>query len=248
MLLLPAVFSIALCGVATSSAFATEDPYYKVGGARLKSGATTEVGLKAVSNQVFKTSSAGITITCTGVAASKGSTLNGSDAGEPGTSAGKIEYSGCTVAGNGANCEVTAKAIVTNALKDELELATDAPVIGTKILDLFKAASGGVIATINFVGSDCKISQTSLEGTFDVEILNSAKQTVGFGVNQKEEDFGFVKALPNGQEECKLKGSKLDKCTKSNLKAFGLATTLEGTIEVFLTGKDAGTKFGVFSS
>jgi hypothetical protein len=252
--LLAAVFIIALSGVATSSAFAEEDPFYRVNGGRLGHGSTAEVGLKTSSaTQVLKSTGAGITITCTGIAAVNG-LLIGSVAGEPGTSSGRIEYSGCTVIGNGTKCIVTSiagvkdKKILTKPLRDELVASAEKQEAGTKILDLFKAVEGPFVE-IKFepeAGGVCKFSGTTVEGSVDVEILNSKKLPVSFAVNEKEELDGFIKALPNGTKECKLEIGKLSKCTTSSLKAFGVASTLEGTSEVFLTGANAGQEFGVF--
>jgi hypothetical protein len=245
--LLPAVFIIALCGVATSSAFATEDPFYKVEGVRLNAKETKEVGLKG-GTQILVNKTSGITITCTSVVAVAGATIIGSAAGEPGTSSGQLEYAGCNVAGNGAGCAVPGKTIKTNALKDELELSTEAFTEGTtKIYNLIKPVTGAIFATIKFEGAECKFKEWWLEGTLDVEVQNSKKEAVGPAKNEKEELSGFIVSLPNGTKDCKLKEGKLDKCVTSSLKAFGTAATLEGNAEVFLTGADKGKKFGVFS-
>ena len=169
--LLPAMFVIALCGVATSSAFATEDPFYKLAGGRLKAGETREVKLKGQSaTQVLKSTSAGITITCETIEAKAGATINGSEPGEPGTSSGVIVYGKCTVEGNGEKCVITSVAgakdgkVVTNALKDELEYNKPPPYVkGTKIVDLFIPASGNVFVTLKFepeVGGKCTFSET----------------------------------------------------------------------------------------
>lgn len=254
--LIPAVFIIAPCGVAASSAFAVEAPFYKLNKAgRLKAGETRELGLKGSSaTYVIKTSI--LTITCTSLATKKGSTINGSEPGEAGTSSVVLEKSNCTQTGNG-KCIVTSvagagdKKIVTTTLKDELELAAETPVKGTKILDLFTPVSGTLIADILFdpgsVGEKCKFGEDSLEGSVDAEILNSKKETVAFEEHEAEETSMFIKALPNGSKACKLKAGKLDKCVTSSLKGLGVAATAEGTDEIFLTGGDAGKVFGVFA-
>jgi hypothetical protein len=258
--LLCAMFAIVLSGAATPSAFATEAPYYKVAGSRLGPGGSKEVEFRAEGNQVLKAPGAGITITCTGLAVKTTATFNGSAMGEPGVSAGSLEYSGCTVAGNGSKCLTTSgtslkdKKIWTNSLKDELVLNAEAPVKGTKVLDLFKAVAGA-FAVIKFepeAGGECKFKETSVEGSVDVEILNSKKEVVAFEEHEAEEAVGFIKALANGTKECKIKAGVLDKCTTSSLKAFGVASTLEGTAKLTLAliiskGEKVFQDFGVFS-
>jgi hypothetical protein len=254
--LLPAVFVVVLCGVVTSSALATEAPYYKAGGARLKAGATKEVRLKGEGNQNFRSTGLAITTTCTTLATQKGATINGSEPGEPGTSAAVIEYSGCTVVGNGERCVVTSvagakdKKIVTNALTDELVFGAEVPVKGTKMLGLFKPTTGAVIVEINFEpesGGACKFTKMSFEGFVALEVLNAKKAAVAFEENESEQEVGFIRPLANGTKACKIKAGKLDKCVSSTFKVFGSASILEGTSEVALTGKDAGTSFGVFA-
>jgi hypothetical protein len=245
-MLLPAVFIIALCGVATSSASAIEAPFYKLEGVRLKAKETREVGGKAVGNLVLKSTGAGITITCTGSVPVNGLII-GSETNEPGTTSGKAEFTGCTVAGNGAGCAVPGKTIVTNALTGELVLGAEKPVKGTKIQGLVKPTTGSVFVVIKFEGAECKFKETTIEGSADGELLDSTKKTVAFEENEKEEVVGFGKPLPNGTKECKFAKGELVKCTTSSLKAFGVATTSEGTGEGFLIGADKGKKAGVFS-
>lgn len=109
---------------------------------------------------------------------------------------------------------------------------------------------GTVFVKIKFeieADGKCTFTETSVEGSVDVEILDSAKELIEFGLNEPEEVVGFMKVLPNGTKECKIKAGNLDKCTTSSLKAFGVASTLEGLAEVFLAGVNTGEKFGVFS-
>lgn len=245
--LLPAVFVIALCGVAASAASAIEAPFYKVGGARLNGGETKEVGIKASGNYVIKIPFVGIAFTCTGLSIQLGGTLNGSMTGVSGGISVTITKTGCTVTGNGNKCNVTGGKITSNPLKGELVLGAETPVKGTKLLTLLKPATGTVISEIKFeaeAGGKCTVSSTTLEGSIDYENLNSKKEAVAQEEHEAEEEFGFLRALPNSTKECKIKEGKLDKCTTSSLKAFGGAATAEGTYEEFLTSKQ---KFGVFT-
>lgn len=241
-----ALAAMALLGVAASAASAVEAPFYKVGGKRLGAAETKEPKLTAEGNQILSTAT--ITITCTGIAAGKGTLITGSAAGEPGTSSGTLEYSGCTVTGNGTKCAVAGKKVVTNALKDELvyALKQEPLVKGNKIEDLFTPASGAVFATVKFeaeAGGTCTNKETAVEGSVVVEVLNKVKAVVAFEENEKEEAFGFIKAIPGG-EACKVKASKFTECKKASIKAFGIAAKYEGTSKVELSTKEA---FGVFS-
>lgn len=245
---LPAIFVVVLTGVATSSALAVDDPFYKVAGARLGAGESKELVLTAEGNQLLVLPSAGITITCTGIGVKKGATINGSSAPEAGTSTGVIEYSGCTVTGNGEKCVVTSvakakdKKIVSEPMKDELVFASSTIVKGTKDLDLLS-----VNIPINFeeeAGGKCKFASLPAGGTIAFEIRNSTKEAVAFGEHENEEEFGFIKALPNGAKACKLKEGKLDKCETVSLKTLLGSVTLEGTTKVKLATKQL---FGVFN-
>jgi hypothetical protein len=237
---------LAASAIAASAAMAVEAPFYKTGsgGTRLAKGKQKEVSLKAEGNQVLENKTSKITITCTAVAASAKSFLNGSEAGEPGTSEGKIEYSGCTVSGNGSSCAVTGKAVTTNALKDELAYEKKQTTLekGNKIVDYFTPASGSAFATVNFEGTSCTNKSTTVEGSVNVEILNSKKEAVAVGEHETVEADGFIKVFTG--EACKVAKSAFTECVKPSLKAFGTSSTLEGTAEVSIAGSEV---FGVFS-
>ena len=242
-----ALTTLIVPAVTASAASAIEAPYYKVGGARLEK--TNEVLIKANTNQVLKAGT--ITVTCKELAAKKGALIEGSVKGEPGKSSGTLEYGGCEVAGNGEKCVVTSvkgakdKKVVTNALKDELVYLGKESKATELDGDLFTPATGAVFVTLKFepeTGGKCTTTETAVEGSFVAEVLNSKKEAVGKGKNEKEEEFGFIKNWA-GQEYCQVKASVLQACKKASLKAFGLGASYEGTSQVELPGK---TKFGVF--
>jgi hypothetical protein len=246
-ILVAALSATAVLGIAASAASAVEAPYYKVAKARLGAAEAKEVLVEGQGNQVLTNATSKITITCTTLKAKAGATINGSAAGEPGTSAGSLEYSGCTTVGNGEKCELEGKKVTTNALKDELAYAVkQEPLVkGNKIVDLFTPAAGAVFAKLQFkaeAGGKCTFAETAVEGSVLVETQNSKKETVAVEEHEAEEEFGFIKAIAG--EACKVKASKFSECKKASLKAFGTAATYEGTSKIKLA---TGQAFGVFS-
>jgi hypothetical protein len=241
------LFVLALLGgmVSTASA-AVEAPSYRVGGKALTN--TREVFVAAEGDHVLKNATSKITITCTGLKAQTGALIVGSPfVGEPGTSSGVLEYTGCTTAGNGVKCELEAKTITTNALKDELAYAVkQEPLVkGNKIVDRFTPAAGAVLATLKFkpeAGGKCTFSETTVEGAILAETLNEKKESVAVGEHEVEEEFAFIKAISG--EACKVAGGKFTGCSKASLKAFGTAATYEGTSQLTLA---TGEMWGVFS-
>lgn len=249
-MLLVALSALAVFAITASAASAIEAPYYKVNGKRLGAGESNEVLIKASTSQILKAGT--ITVTCKEIGAKKGALIIGSAVSEPGTSSGTLEYSSCEVAGNGEKCVVTSvagakdKKVVTNALKDELVFLAKEKASNELDGDLFTPASGAVFATLKFeaeTGGKCTAATTAVEGNFVAEVLNSKKENVGVGKNEKEEEFGFIKTWA-GQEYCQVKAGALQACKKASLKAFGLGATYEGTSQVELPGK---VKFGVFN-
>jgi hypothetical protein len=225
---------LAVFAVAASDAMAVNAPFYATGsgGTRLAKGNTREVTLKAEGNQVLENKTTKITITCTGVAASAKSLVVGSEVGEPGTSEGKIEYSGCTVSGNGTGCAVAGKAVTTNALKDELAYEKKEATLtkGNKLVDYFKPASGAAFAPVTFEGGECIDKSTTVEGSVNVEILNSKKEAVAVGEHEATEEFSFIKVFTG--EACKVAKGAFTECVKPSTKAFGTVSNLEGTAKV----------------
>jgi hypothetical protein len=250
-ILLATVAMLAASAIAASAALAQEAPFYRWKPTEVRLGAAEEkeVTLAAEGNQVLENKTAKITITCENVKATlKESFLVGSAAGEPGTSKGKLEYSNCTVTGNGTGCTVTNGDINTNALKDELayEKKQEPLKKGNPIVDYFTPANGkpGAFATVNFTGASCTNKTTTVEGSVNVEIFNKNKELVAVEEHEKAEEWGLIKVFTG--EACKVKESKLsaEACVKPGLKAFGTNATLEGEAKVELASKEV---FGVFS-
>jgi hypothetical protein len=151
--------AIGLIAAATAYALSTNNPRWKVNGAALGSGGTHSVGASASGTQFLKAS--GLEIQCTGLSASAGFALAGSNAPNPGTAEGKITYSGCSVIGsekckiNGAHpgsFETKGLAIElvyltkTGAEKEEIATSTSAilvkPKEGTTVAELNLSPAG----------------------------------------------------------------------------------------------------------
>jgi len=94
----------ALGAIASTVAQAAEAPFWSIESKRLASGETT--GVNATQISAYTLTASGIEIKCAKSSVVSGATLNGSNAGEPGTSREKITYSECTVATNGTECKV----------------------------------------------------------------------------------------------------------------------------------------------
>jgi hypothetical protein len=151
-LALLAVF--ALGAISATMAQAAEAPYYGVESKRLGAGEEKKISVEQLSE--YKLTAAGVAITCKKSSVVAGATINGSAAGEPGTSKEKITFSECTVAGNGT-CTVgngTSKEIQTEALKNEL--VYDAGSKESKSVGVeFTPETGNVLSKVTLVGAGC---------------------------------------------------------------------------------------------
>jgi hypothetical protein len=153
--LVAAVAALALVAVASSAAqAATEGPFYKVAGARLAAGESKE--LRAANLEAFKLtmSANGIKVTCESTPFATTSKIIGSTGANPGTSEERLEFSRCSVVGNGAGCQI-AGPLVTEPLKTTLGYATSGRT--GKLLELLKPASGTLLVTFTFEGASCRV-------------------------------------------------------------------------------------------
>jgi len=152
-LALLAVF--ALGAISATMAQAAEAPYYGVESKRLGAGESAEVAVKQTSE--YKLTAATVAITCKTSSVKAGSTINGSAAGEPGTSKETITFAGCTVAGNGTGCEVGHNGngeVITEPLKNEL--VYDAGSKESKSVGVeFTPETGPVLSKITLFNAAC---------------------------------------------------------------------------------------------
>ena len=238
---------LAASAVAAVAAQATEGPFYKVGGVRLSG--NKEIEVKAVGNQILR--AAGVTVTCSAVKVPVGSVIIGLNVKQGDQSKETLEYSGCTVAGNGSPCEVESKEVKTKKLENLLGYETSTRT--GKVLTGFKpeGATAKEFATIKFTGTGCTVTSTKVElGSGDklgvaCETLNEAGLVVSVNANETEGTKGFVRCpkTPIGKLFYEKAGAIEE--LKAGLVAFFFTSEYEGQTEVKIKG---GTeKFGVFT-
>ena len=139
-----------------------EGPFFKVEGKRLEAGGNEVTSkVKPATNFVF--AGGGIELVCKKETLQKGSTINGSKGANSATSTETIEFSECTVKGNGAPCEVEGAKFTTNPLTNTL--AYDEKERTGHIDVLFSPVKGAQFTTIKFVGEGCKFKETVAEGS-----------------------------------------------------------------------------------
>jgi len=186
-LALVAVF--ALSAVVAVAAQATEAPFYKVAGKRLESGKTEEISSHAGTGG-FTLTATGKVVKCSTLTNNAGATAIGSNAGVPGTSSETLEFSGCTVTGNGEPCKVT-EPIKTTALKNELALNEGL----TSIVVEFKPSTGTEFATLKFTGTGCEVAETKVtiaEGSAGIGQAFSGGKLVEVGKEPAEAKDGEI--------------------------------------------------------
>jgi hypothetical protein len=252
-LILVALLAISISAVSASAALAVFAPHYHVNEKFLKEKEFDEIEGANNGNQVFKEAS--FTIACETHVFHANSKILG---GEPGTSEEIIEFSNCSITGNGAKCVITSVAgaknekIVTNNLKNEgvyLKFAAGAEKKGTPIGFLFKPITGTVLATVKFepaTGGTCTVAETKIEGSVAGESL-SEKKVVAYGENEKEAEVNEItfpgKTITTvwgvAKEELDAEAGN-----KVELKAFGLKATFEGKLNLKLKSKE---EWGVFA-
>ena len=166
---------VALSAATAAAAQATEGPYYSVSGKRLPAGETKEVKVKAVGNFVLRTPAAGTVVTCTGMLVGPGATTYGFSGANPGTSKGVVEFSGCTVTGNGEKCGVEHEEIKTNTIKGILGYSSESRT--GPLLVLFEPSSGTNFVTVKFTGT-CTIASSPATGSVIGEVAEASEKTV----------------------------------------------------------------------
>lgn len=223
----------ALCAVAASAAQAEEAPFWSVKGARLGQGETRNIVGKVFSTN-FTLTSAGGTVTCKALKLKEGVIL-GSNAGEPGTNDEIIEFTSCTVAGNGSNCKVT-EPIVTTQVKSEL---VEDNATKKKLYVEFFPAKGVVFTTINFTGT-CTVTSTKVEGEVAGEVLTDPGEAAVELPNSPGSAESWLIKFPATpiKEVWLIKGGTGATHKLTTLKAFALPATLTGTALVSLESKE----------
>jgi hypothetical protein len=264
MKLIRSVVLVGLVGVLgsavlASSAFAAHanfGPFYKTGGARIA--ANQEIEAVQSGNQVLKAGT--ITVTCTALKVKTGATgVLVPAVGENGdTSKETIEYSGCSVTGNGTPCAVTGGAVTTNPLINETGFAskTAGGEGAGKILTLFHPETGTTFATLNFTGAACSVTTTAVkvksgctpacEGVIAEDLVeNEVAKTFGnveVNVNEIESKTGQIKLPATEIKEIWIERAGVLALHKAGLEAFAVKATIEGNSNVKLK---SAAKWGV---
>jgi hypothetical protein len=226
--------ALALSAVASASASAAEGPFFKVAGTRLASGSTRSI-INTAASKNFVLKAGTDVVTCTKV---KTSTAAGAAAilGSTGANAGKddeiVEFSGCTVAGNGTPCAVT-EPIVANT---KTTLAYSASAKTGVILDLFEPASGTTFTTISFTGSGCEVTSTKVEGTVAAEAWTGGA-AISVGSEPAEAKVGELNYPATAIKKAWTEASGTLTEHAVSLKAFGVAASLEGRATFDLNGE-----------
>jgi hypothetical protein len=161
-----AVFGLSI--VVVSGAQAETAPFFSIGGARLAAGKTHNFDARAI--KPFVLSGLGSTITCTNLATSEG-VLLGSSAGEPGKDNEVVNFSGCSLEGNGTACHLAAtkggpevSTITTNPLKSEQVENVESGHVGKKLYEeLFPAKKSEGFVTLRF-GGTCTVEEGVVAG------------------------------------------------------------------------------------
>jgi hypothetical protein len=244
-LALTTVTALVALAASAPSASAIEAPYFKINATRLGAGESSELLVASSGNQILNATTYKIFITCTTVKTKTGATLNGSGVGDPGTSTTVLEYSECSVEGNGAGCQLPGNKFTTSELKGELAYSTKEPKKGTLLVNLFSPVTGSEIALLTFAagpGHSCTINELLVQGSLLFAVQNSKGENVAVEEHEGEEEILRLHAIAG--EACKVKAAAFTECKKSSIKLSGTTGKLESTTNFKLASK---APFGIFS-
>jgi hypothetical protein len=243
-LALLAVFAFSAIAATAAQAEGTEKaPYWSIEGTRLAAGKTFEIVAKAVGNQTL-TAGANV-VTCTAFKLKPGAVLLGSSlAGEPGKSDETIQYSGCTVAGNGTGCTVTGGTIETEPLTNELVYSENKKSLQVELFPV----KGKVLAEFHFTAPctilSSKVTGVVVAGVFTgaaenpvlLELPNTVTQGESFKLKIIEKAKPPVWLIKAGTGEL---------AENEELNAFGVSSILSGTalIQLAVHGTAVTTKW-----
>ncbi len=208
-------------------------PSWSVKGTRLKESEAHNITAKAFSASLeLSTPEAGIVVKCTKLKAKEG-LLWGSNGENPGTSTEIVEFSECSVTGNGTTCKVS-EPITTNQLESELVENVESKKVGKKLLVEFFPTSGTNFATLVFSG-ECKIKETKVTGKVAAEALTDpGEEAIELGQSAKQAKSWLFKFPASPVKEVWLVKAGTGSAVKVELTAFGDTSVEEGTALVSL--------------
>jgi hypothetical protein len=248
LICLVAVFAFsAIAATGAQAAASVKGPFYKIEKVRLQNLESREIEDVQNGNQVLTAGTK--IITCTTLKST--GYLEGSHNENAGKSYEKIEYTGCTVTGNGSPCSVTTP--ITAEVEDIQGYAEKVNAHeGTgQLLTIFKPwseASPLVFVEIHFTGTGCEVLNTKVEttegGGVCGEDINGVGAHVTTTANQTEAETNEVLFPATAVKTIWLEtGGNLAEA-KCGLKAFGATATLSGKVKVKLVSKKT---WGVFT-
>jgi hypothetical protein len=233
---------LALGAVAASAAqAATEGPFYKIAGSRLASGETKEVTSKAYTGFTIDNSLAG-EIGCTQQKFASGAKLSGSTGANAGGGTVTLEFSNCTVSGEGEGCQISGGTLKTQPLTVKLAYLNSTRT--GHLAMAFLPAKGTTWAEFQYTGSGCKVKAVKITGGIAAELVafRSEKLEVNeVGKEPAETPANGVEFI-NGHSIWVEEGGKLVKKLEAEerLEAFGGAVTMAGTSKLELGGSEWG--------
>jgi len=225
----------AIAATAAQAEGPANGPYWSIEGTRLAAGKTFEITAKATSNQVL---TAGTDIvTCTGFKLKPGAVLLGSNGKEPGKSDETIEYTGCTVTGNGTGCAVENGTVTTEPLTNELAYAENEKSLVVE----FDPVKGATLATLKFkaeTGGTCSVTSTKVTGLVIAGAFTDAATPVLLELpNTVAQAESFLLKSPAAGATTFIwlvKGEVDSKFEYEPLTAFGVGATHTGTALILL--------------
>jgi hypothetical protein len=239
-LALMAVF--AFSAVSASVASAAIGPLFLVNGKHLLAGETRLLLATAKEKFRLEAKNASITINCEGLTLPTASEMQIENVvGQGGVSREALEFTGCSVEGNGEPCEVEGGVIRTNLILNLLGWG-NAQETG-QILVLFEPESGINFVTVKFTGAKCKNKTTGVTGkSVGGAQLNGKPYLVG----QEADSLHGEVAFPHVQLIFLLTNGVL-RHVKAGLEAFGVASTLKGVALLLVDEGGAAVSWGILS-
>jgi hypothetical protein len=242
-LALLAVFAFSAVVSASASAFsAATGPLFLVSGKHLRPGETRLLLATAKKKFTLESKNAAITIKCEGLTLPTASEMQIENvAGQGGVSRETLEFTGCTVEGNGEPCEVEGEVIRTNLILNLLGWG-NAQETG-QILVLFEPEKGINFVTVKFTGASCKNKTTGVEGT---SVGGAQINEKPYLVGQEADSLHGEVAFPHVQLIFLLTNGLL-RHVKAGLKAFGVASTLNGVALLLVDESGVAVPWGILS-
>ncbi len=243
----------AFSAVAAAAAQAEEAPFWSIGGTRLAEGKTHYVTAKVYNvtgaEEGFTLrAETGQTAHCSSVKFEEG-VLLGSNAGNPGTGDGVLEFSGgCTVANNGTGCKIK-EPIVTKPVKAEL-VESEKGTTAALLVELF--TTSGPFLTLAFEGTGCLMKETTVSGKLAAEVREDPNNgTLGAVVklpNEKKEAKSWLLNFPTTAiKHVWLIKNEIGEETKIELVTFAEKSTLSGTALILLANAKKETEETLWS-